>query len=131
MLLCGRRPENIALLSHDSPRSPPVSRERLLTFPPNFAQLNTSEKTAKALGGGIEKLVEAYPDTLKSVPKVLMILYQADVLDEDAIRHFATHVSKKYVSKDLSKKVRKAADPILQWLDEASSDEDDDEDESE
>lgn len=97
----------------------------------NFAQLNTSEKTAKALGGGIEKLVEAYPDTLKSVPKVLMILYQADVLDEDAIRHFATHVSKKYVSKDLSKKVRKAADPILQWLDEASSDEDDDEDESE
>lgn len=94
-------------------------------------QLNTSEKTVKALGGGIEKLVEAYPDTIKAVPKILMTLYQADVMDEDAIRHFATHVSKKYVSKDLSKKVRKAADPILQWLDEADSEEEDEESESE
>ncbi|POY72794.1 hypothetical protein BMF94_4203 [Rhodotorula taiwanensis] len=98
---------------------------------PVLAKLNTSEKTVKALGGGIEKLVEAYPDTIKAVPKILMTLYQADVMDEDAIRHFATHVSKKYVSKDLSKKVRKAADPILQWLDEADSEEEDEESESE
>jgi translation initiation factor 5 len=39
-----------------------------------------------------------------------MALYQADILEEDVITQWATHVSKKYVPKEVSKKVRKAAD---------------------
>jgi translation initiation factor 5 len=42
-----------------------------------------------------------------------MALYQADVLDEEVITTWGTHVSKKYVDKDTSKKVRKAAEPLL------------------
>lgn len=44
------------------------------------------------------------------------------MLDEDVCRNWGTHVSKKYVSKDQSKKVRKSADSFLKWLDEADSD---------
>jgi translation initiation factor 5 len=45
--------------------------------------------------------------------KALMALYQADVLDEDVVRQWGTHVSKKYVDKDKSKKVRKSSDAFL------------------
>lgn len=56
-----------------------------------------------------------------------MALYQDDVLDEEVIRQWGTHVSKKYVSKDQSKKVRKTADPFLKWLDEADDESSDEE----
>lgn len=42
----------------------------------------------------------------------------------------AAHVSKKYVDKSTSKKVRKSAAPFIVWLDEQESD-DEDEDEDE
>lgn len=42
-----------------------------------------------------------------------MEFYQKDVLEEDVIVQWGTHVSKKYVAKDISKKVRKAAEPML------------------
>lgn len=42
-----------------------------------------------------------------------MVLYQADILDEEVVRQWGTHVSKKYVDKDKSKKVRKSADAFL------------------
>lgn len=48
-----------------------------------------------------------------AVPKVLMALYQADLLDEDLVKQWGTHVSKKYVDKDTSKKVRKTAEAFL------------------
>ena len=58
-----------------------------------------------------------------------MALYQNDVLDEDVVRQWGTHVSKKYVDKETSKRVRKAAAPFLGWLDQADSDDDDDDEE--
>jgi translation initiation factor 5 len=105
----------------------------------------TSEKHQKALLGGIERLVGlAYPDLLPKVPKILMALYQDDILDEEVVTHWGTHVSKKYTDKDTSKKVRKASEPFLkvlyfclmlvvislplQWLAEADDDDDEDED---
>lgn len=42
-----------------------------------------------------------------------MALYQADILEEEVVRQWGTHVSKKYVDKDKSKKVRKSADAFL------------------
>lgn len=77
-------------------------------------QLVTSEKHQKALLGGIERLVGiSHPELLPVVPKILMALYQIDVIEEDVVTQWGTHVSKKYVDKDISKKVRKASEPFL------------------
>lgn len=74
----------------------------------------TSEKHQKSLLGGIERFVGlTHPDLLPSVPKILMELYQADILEEEVIKQWGTHVSKKYVDRDTSKKVRKSSEPFL------------------
>lgn len=83
-----------------------------------------------------------HPELIKTdIPKILMAFYQADILEEEIVTHWGTHASKKvrltrpraaltleqYVAKEISKKVRKAADPFVKWLAEASDDESDDE----
>lgn len=94
-----------------------------------FAKMVTSEKHQKSLLGGIERLVGiSHPDLIPAVPKILMALYQADIIEEEVVTQWGTHVSKKYVDKDVSKKVRKASEPFLKWLEEADDDEDDDDD---
>ena len=45
-----------------------------------------------------------------------MALYQKDLLDEEVVTQWGTHVSKKYVNKDVSKKVRKASEPFIKVL---------------
>lgn len=108
----------------------------------------TSERHQKSLLGGIERFVGvSHPDLIPSIPKILMAFYQCDALEEEVIKQWGTHVSKKYVDKEISKKVRKASEPFLkvclnnillsfyllnqlfQWLDEADDDDDDEEDE--
>lgn len=104
----------------------------------------TSEKHQKSLLGGVECLVGlTHTDLLPAVPKILMELYQIDVLDEEVVTQWGTHVSRKYVDKETSKKVRKASEPFLkvsidfylwssclmyplQWLEEADDDDDED-----
>lgn len=79
--------------------------------------MNTSEKHQKALLGGLERFVGVtYPELIPAVPKILMAFYQADALEEDVIKQWGTHVSKKYVDKEISKKVRKASEPFLKVL---------------
>ena len=74
----------------------------------------TSEKHQKSLLGGIERLVGVeHTDLIPTVPKILMAFYQADILEEDVVKQWGTHVSKKYVDRDTSKKVRKASEPFL------------------
>ncbi|KAG8936916.1 hypothetical protein FRC03_008594 [Tulasnella sp. 419] len=98
------------------------------TYTPVLQALVTSERHQKALLGGIERLVGIhYPDLVPTVPKILMELYQSDILEEEIITQWGTHVSKKYVDRDISKRVRKAAEPFLKWLEEADEDDDDDE----
>jgi len=99
-------------------------------FAPAFAKMVTSEKHQKALLGGIERLVGVdHPELVPAVPKILMAFYQVDVIEEEVVRQWGTHVSKKYVDKDTSKKVRKASDPFIKWLDEADDDEDEEDEE--
>ena len=77
----------------------------------------TSEKHQKSLLGGIERFVGlSHPDLLPTVPKILMALYQKDLLDEDVVTQWGTHVSRKYVDKETSKKVRKASEPFLKVI---------------
>jgi len=74
----------------------------------------TSEKHQKSLLGGIERFVGLeQPELIAAIPKILMEFYQADVLEEDVVTSWGTHVSKKYVDKETSKKVRKASEPFL------------------
>lgn len=108
--------------------------ENIVSEIPKYAALLTkmvtSEKHQKALLGGVERLVGvAHPDLLNSatVSKILMGFYQVDLLDEEVVTQWGTHVSKKYVDKETSKKVRKASEPFLKWLEEADDDEDEDE----
>ncbi|KIL57124.1 hypothetical protein M378DRAFT_88308 [Amanita muscaria Koide BX008] len=92
-----------------------------------LVKMVTSEKHQKSLLGGMERLVGLdHPELLPTVPKILMALYQADILEEEVIKQWGTHVSKKYVDKEVSKKVRKASEPFLKWLEEADADDDDD-----
>lgn len=94
---------------------------------PLFKKMVTSEKHQKAFMGGIEALVGIdHPDLIPAIPKFLMHFYQADILDEEFIKSWGTHVSKKYVDRETSKKVRKASDPFLKWLDEADDDDSED-----
>lgn len=94
-------------------------------YGPLLNKMVSSEKHQKALLGGVERLVGiAHPDILPTIPKILMELYQIDVLDEEVVTQWGTHVSKKYVDKETSKKVRKASEPFLKWLEEADDDDD-------
>ncbi|KAE8233396.1 hypothetical protein CF326_g1564 [Tilletia indica] len=103
-------------------------------YAPVLVKLTTSEKHQKALLGGLEQLAALSAPSLipNGVPKLLMALYQIDALnDEEMLKTWGTHVSKKYVDKELSKKVRRAAAPFLEWMEQAESDDDDDEEDGE
>lgn len=90
-------------------------------------KLISNEKFEKSLLGGIERMIGTqHNDLIKSVPKILMTLYDNDLVSEDVIRDWGTHVSKKYVDKETSRNIRKAARPFLKWLDEADEDSDED-----
>lgn len=80
--------------------------------------LVTGEKHQKSLLGGLERLLALSPNSEQILAdgitsKTLMALYQADLLDEEVVTQWGTHVSKKYVDKEKSKKVRKSADQFL------------------
>lgn len=78
-----------------------------------------SEKHQKALLGGIEYHIGTHLDLIPLVPKVLMQLYQDDIIDdEDLLKHWAGHASSKFVEKSISKQVRRAAKPFVVWLEQ-------------
>ncbi|CAE6336206.1 unnamed protein product [Rhizoctonia solani] len=93
------------------------------TYAPLLVKVVTAEKHQKSFLGGIERFVGVeHPNLVPTVPKILMAFYQADVLEEEVAVQWGTHVSKKYVDRDVSKRVRKAADPFIKWLAEADDD---------
>jgi translation initiation factor 5 len=62
----------------------------------------------------VERLVGiAHPELIATVPKILMALYQSDIIEEEVVTQWGTHVSRKYVDKETSKRVRKASEPFL------------------
>ena len=90
----------------------------------------TSERHEKAFLGGIERFVgNDHPKLIPIVPKILLGLYQADLISEETLKAWCSKASKKHVDLSTSKKVRKAAEPFLEWLNTAESDEESSEDE--
>lgn len=89
----------------------------------------TGEKHQKAVLGGIERLVglEYQDKLLKKVPVILMKIYDIDIIDDEVFLKWGEKPSKRYVDKDVSKRVKAAAKPFLEWLENAeeeSSEED-------
>ncbi|GMM28849.1 translation initiation factor eIF5 [Martiniozyma asiatica (nom. inval.)] len=94
--------------------------EEIDEFKPLLIKLITSDKHEKSLLGGIERFIALQEPQLKSqVPKILMKLYDEDLVSENVIKQWATHVSKKYIEKEQSRSVRKEARPFIKWLNEA------------
>ncbi|KAH8696073.1 putative eukaryotic translation initiation factor 5 [Talaromyces proteolyticus] len=93
-------------------------------------KLITSERHEKAFLGGTERFLgKENPELIPQVPAVLLGYYQNDLVSEEVLKAWGSKASKKYVDLSTSKKVRKAAEQFLTWLETADSDEESDEDE--
>lgn len=88
----------------------------------------TSEKHQRAFIGGVERFIglngQSNPAFFDETPKILLVLYNEDILPEHVITKWGTKASKKYIDLPTSKRVRKSAEVFLTWLAEAESDED-------
>lgn len=90
----------------------------------------TSERHEKAFLGGTERFVgKEHPKLVPQVPKILLAYYQEDLVSEPVLKNWGSKASKKYVDISTSKKVRKSAEPFLEWLETAESDDDDEDEE--
>ncbi|RAK96344.1 translation initiation factor eIF5 [Aspergillus ibericus CBS 121593] len=89
----------------------------------------TSERHEKAFLGGTERFVgKDRPELVAQVPAILLKYYEHDLVSEDTLKAWGSKASKKYVDIQTSKKVRKAAEPFLEWLENAESEEESEED---
>jgi translation initiation factor 5 len=89
-----------------------------------------SERHEKAFLGGTERFVgKDHPDLIPQLPAILLGYYQNDLVSEEVLKAWGNKASKKYVDVPTSKKVRKAAEKFLEWLNTADSDESDEESE--
>ncbi|KAK6201261.1 eukaryotic translation initiation factor 5 [Scheffersomyces amazonensis] len=87
--------------------------------------INGQEEFEKALLGGLERFLGLEkPDLIPKVPAILHILYDKEIISEEVIIAWGSKVSKKYVAKDISKKVRKASKSFIKWLEEAEEESD-------
>ncbi|KAI0914324.1 domain found in IF2B/IF5-domain-containing protein [Ustulina deusta] len=98
-----------------------------------FKKMVTSERHEKALLGGVERLLanlsKDHPELMTSdkIVKVLHQLYDKDLVTEEVVTKWGTKASKKYVDLATSKKIRRAAEPFLKWLEEAEEDDSEEE----
>lgn len=94
---------------------------------------HNNKKAQKYLMGGFEKLVgDVFHDKLfGSSMRILKQFYDEDILDEEVILEWSTKESKKYVSRDMSKKIHEKVAPFIKWLKEAEEEDDSSEEEEE
>ncbi|ABN66833.1 predicted protein [Scheffersomyces stipitis CBS 6054] len=87
--------------------------------------VNGEEDFEIALLGGLERFIGVQkPELISKVPAILLAFYNQELLGEEVLISWGSKVSKKYVPKDVSKKVRKAAKPFVKWLQEAEEESD-------
>lgn len=86
----------------------------------------SGEKAQKGLIGGLERLVcVTYPELLPKTPQIIKLFYDAEILEEEIILAWYDKPTKKYAGdKELAKKVRDAAQPLIDWLKNAEEESD-------
>lgn len=88
----------------------------------------TSERHEKTFLGGTERFVgQDRPALINQIPAILLAYYQNDLVSEETLKAWCAKPSKKYVDISTSKKIHKAAEPFVEWLENAESDEESDE----
>lgn len=96
---------------------------------PLLKKLITSERHEKSFLGGTERFVgQDRPALLTQIPAILLGYFQNDLVSEETLKAWGSKTSKKYVDISTSKKIHKAAQPFLEWLENAESDEESEED---
>ncbi len=99
---------------------------------PLLKKMITSERHEKAFLGGTERFVgQDRPALIAQVPAILLAYYQNDLVSEDTLKAWGAKASKKYVDISTSKKIRKAAQPFLEWLENAESEDEEDSEDDE
>ena len=89
--------------------------------------LDNNERHQKAFLGGTERFVGIEKSNLiPQMSAILMKYYDEDLVSEEVLKGWGTKASKKYVDLATSKKVRKSAEKFMEWLENAESDDDDD-----
>ena len=102
--------------------------EQITQYKELLCAVASTEKAQRGLLGGLERLVGlTHPQLMGKIPHILKTCYDSDVLSEEAILAWGKRPSKKYLDKDNAATVRKHAKPILDWL-ETAEEESDDED---
>ncbi|KAJ1733145.1 eukaryotic translation initiation factor 5 [Coemansia biformis] len=95
-----------------------------------LTRFGNSEKHQRAIIGGFERLIAANPDALLSkTPATLMALFDKEIVEEEVFLEWGKKPSKKYVEKDDAKRIHKAAQSFLEWLENAEEESDDEDDE--
>jgi len=91
-----------------------------------------NKKAQKYLLGGFEKLVgDVYEEELfGSIPLILKQFYDEDIIEESTLIEWSEKESKKYVSKEMSRKIHEKAAPFIKWLKEAEEESDDEDGDS-
>ncbi|OAK97132.1 hypothetical protein IQ06DRAFT_41054 [Phaeosphaeriaceae sp. SRC1lsM3a] len=99
------------------------------TRAPMLKKMITSDKHEKAFLGGIERFVgNDKPELIPQVSSILMKVYDNDLCSEETLKPWCAKASKKYVDIKVSKSVRKSAEKFKDWLENADSDEEEEED---
>lgn len=99
---------------------------------PLLQKLSHGPQGTKALLGSLERIVSVHhPALLSATAGILQFLYNNDLVDEEDVLAWNRKISLRYVDEEAAKKVRKAAEPFVDWLQNAESDEDEDEDDEE
>jgi len=99
---------------------------------PLLKKMITSERHEKAFLGGTERFVgQDRPALIAQVPAILLAYYQNDLVSEETLKAWGAKASKKYVDISTSKKIRKVAQPFLEWLENAESEDEEDSEDDE
>lgn len=97
---------------------------------PMLKKMITSEKHEKAFLGGTERFVgNDKPELIPQISAILLRFYENDLVSEEVLKGWCAKASKKYVDLKVSKSVRKSAEQFKEWLENAESDDDDEDSE--
>ena len=99
---------------------------------PLLQKLCHGPRGVKALLGSLERIVAVHhPALLSATAGLLQFVYNNDLVDDDDVLAWNGKISLRYVDAESGKKVRKAAEPFVNWLQNAESDDDEDDEEEE